>query len=86
MDDEERLRGLSEFVVYLLADVSVHHLRYAKSDYGAVPELVDLLKDQKYIKIRSNGLIEITKKGRNLYGGLLDKIREGVDFSTLFNK
>lgn len=79
MDKEERLRGLSQFVVYLFADVAVHHYRTPR-DYNAVPELVQLLKDQKYIKMEGE-LIVITKKGQKLYNSLLDKVGEEVDFS-----
>ena len=84
MDDEERLKGLSEVVVYLLADVSVN-IRSPRN-YNRVPELVDLLKGQKYIKINSHNIIELTKKGKNLYGCLLEKIGEEVDFSQFFNR
>ncbi len=79
MDKEERLRGLSQFVVYLFADVQVHHYR-TPGDYGAVPELVELLKEQKYIKMDGNCIV-ITKKGKNLYNSLLDRVGEEVDFS-----
>ncbi|GEM_PF-6579138 len=87
MSDEERLKGLSSLVLYILADVRMHNGFRTRQNYSAIPEIVDLLENKKYIKVvAKNSTIEFTKKGDKLYDSLLERVGEDVDFSKCFNR